>query len=201
MPKDFLEDRKKALEDSFFAKRTRSSWSSCAPSSARRPPARGWPRSPASTTSAVLDQLVDLDIEPVTWTAISLIPLVEVAWADGRMDEKERRAVLAAAEANGVFVDSPSYALLQSWLERRPDGRLFQTWGEYIVHLCSKLGEPEKQRLKAEILGRARSVAEATGGILGMGNKVSPEEAVILSELEERPSTASAALRACAAAP
>jgi hypothetical protein len=185
MSKDFLEDRKKALEDSFFAKQNEKLLEQLRAKQRKKAAREGLAEISGVHDRAVLDQLVDLDIEPVTWTAISLIPLVEIAWADGRMEEKERRAVLAAAEANGVFVDSPSYALLQSWLERRPDGRLFETWGEYIVHLCSKLGEPEKQRLKAEILGRARSVAEATGGILGMGNKVSPEEAVILSELEK----------------
>jgi hypothetical protein len=185
MPKEFLEDRKKALEDSFFAKENEKLLEQLRAKQRKKAARDGLAEVSGVSDPAVLDQLVELDIEPVTWTAISLIPLVEIAWADGRMDEKERRAVLAAAEANGVFVDSPSHALLQGWLERRPDGRLFQTWGEYIVHLCAKLGEPEKQRLKAEILGRARSVAEATGGILGMGNKVSPEEAVILAELEK----------------
>ncbi len=185
MSKDFLEDRKKALEDSFFAKQNEKLLEQLRAKQRKKAAREGLAEISGVHDRAVLDQLVDLDIEPVTWTAISLIPLVEIAWADGRMEEKERRAVLAAAEANGVFVDSPSYALLQSWLARRPDGRLFETWGEYIVHLCSKLGELEKQRLKAEILGRARSIAEATGGILGMGNKVSPEEAVILSELEK----------------
>ena len=49
---------------------------------------------------------------------------------------------------------------------------------EYAVQLR------EKQRLKSEIVGRARAVAESTGGILGLGNKVCAEEAAILSELE-----------------
>ena len=34
-----------------------------------------------------------------------------------------------------------------------------------------------------EILGRARNVAEATGGFLGLGNRISPEEEIILAEL------------------
>jgi hypothetical protein len=185
MPKDFLEDRKKALEDSFFAKENEKLLEQM-----RRKQRKEAVRKPLAQVSgidddALLDQLVDLGIEPATWTAISLIPLVEVAWADDEADERERRAVLAAAEANGVFVGSPSHALLVSWLERRPDTLLFQTWGEYIVHLCSKLGEPEKQRLKSEVMGRARAVAEATGGILGLANKISAEEARVLAELEK----------------
>ncbi len=36
-----------------------------------------------------------------------------------------------------------------------------------------------------EILGRARVVAEAAGGVLGLGKKTSPEEKVVLSQLEK----------------
>ena len=185
MPKDFLADRKKALEDSFFAKHNEKLLAKMRDKQRKQAARDGLAEISGVSDGDVLDQLVALDIEPATWTAMSLIPLLEVAWADGKMHEKERRAVLAAAEANGVFVDSPSHALLVSWLERRPDARLFQAWGEYIVHLCSKLGEREKQRLKSEIVGRARAVAESTGGILGLGNKVSAQEAAILSELEK----------------
>jgi hypothetical protein len=145
MPKDFLEDRKKALEDSFFAKENEKLLEQLRAKQRKKAARDGLAEVSGVSDPAVLDQLADLDIEPVTWTAISLIPLVEVAWADGQMDEKERRAVLAAAEANGVFVDSPSYALLQGWLERRPDGRLFQTWGEYIGSWAGRAPSPRQR--------------------------------------------------------
>jgi hypothetical protein len=129
------------------------------------------------------EKLVGLDIGPETWAAVSLVPLVEVAWADGRVEAKEKWAVLSAAEANGIAPGSPSHTLLESWLARRPDGRLLEAWGLYIVDLCATLEEAEKSAVREQVLGRARRVAESTGGFLGLGSKISSEEEIVLSEL------------------
>jgi hypothetical protein len=131
----------------------------------------------------ILEKLCALGVNAETWTAVSIVPLVEIAWADGKIDRAEREAVLSGAEANGVTSESPGYQLLESWLAHRPDGRLLEVWGAFIVGLCAELGESERESLKNQILGRARSVAEATGGFLGLGSKVSSEEEVILAEL------------------
>jgi hypothetical protein len=91
--------------------------------------------------------------------------------------------VLSGAETNGITSDSPGYQLLESWLAHRPDGRLLEVWGTFIVGLCAELSKSERESLKQQILGRARSVAEATGGFLGLGSKISSEEEIILAEL------------------
>ena len=183
MEKKFLGDREKALEESFFAKQNKELLERMRSQQRHEEAREGLAKISGISDEAVLAKLVELDIEPATWAAIALAPLVEVAWADGKVDEKERRAVLAAAEASGVASGSPSYLLLENWLARRPDARLLQAWGEYIVGLCARLGKSESHALRDEVLGRARAVAEAAGGILGLGNKISPEEEVILEQL------------------
>ena len=47
------------------------------------------------------------------------------------------------------------------------------------------MGADVKNALKRDLLGRARSVAEAAGGFLGFGSKVSQSEQAILDELEQ----------------
>ena len=111
------------------------------------------------------------------------MPLVEVAWANGNVDDKERTAVMRAAEANGVVPGSPSHEILDKWLQHRPDARLLKAWGEYIVDLCAALTPEEKRGLRDELIARSRAVAEASGGFLGLGNKVSAEEQVVLEQL------------------
>jgi hypothetical protein len=46
------------------------------------------------------------------------------------------------------------------------------------------LDEDGKRALKLDIVRRARAVAEATGGFLGIGRRVSAEEEAVLRELE-----------------
>jgi hypothetical protein len=47
-----------------------------------------------------------------------------------------------------------------------------------------QLGREETARLKADLLDRARAVATASGGVFGLGSKVSSAEAAMLAQLE-----------------
>ena len=185
MADEFLGDRKKALEESFFAKENAKLLERMKAAKENKAAKKSIAEISGIDDEAVLDKLVALGIEVDTWAAISLVPLVEVAWADGRIDDNERRAVLSAAEANGIFPSSPSHDLLESWLSRRPDARLLEAWGEYIVDLCANLADGERAAVKAKVVGRAREVARAAGGFLGLGAKISAEEEVVLAELEK----------------
>ena len=55
--------------------------------------------------------------------------------------------------------------------------------GAMGTSLCADLEPGQKDGLREEILGRARTVAEAAGGFLGLGNKISREEEVVLQQL------------------
>ena len=56
---------------------------------------------PAVADDAVLEKLANFGMDASTLAALSLAPLVLVAWADGEVDAKERDAVLAAAAEVG----------------------------------------------------------------------------------------------------
>jgi hypothetical protein len=183
MTKEFLGDRKKALEESFFARENAALLERLKAERSTHETREVLATISGIKSDEILEKLCALGVNANTWTAVSIAPLVEVAWADGKVDEAEHRAVLAAAETNGITSGSPGYLLLESWLAHRPDGTLLEVWGAFIVGLCAELRESERKSLKNQILGRARSVAEATGGFLGLGSKISTEEEVILTEL------------------
>jgi hypothetical protein len=60
----------------------------------------------------------------------------------------------------------------------------FDSWSSYVKGLCERLDEAGRSALKTEILGRAEAVAEAAGGFLGLGSKISKEEQEALDRLE-----------------
>jgi uncharacterized membrane protein YebE (DUF533 family) len=59
---------------------------------------------------------MELWIRAETVAALSVVPLVEVAWADGALNAKERRAIVERA---AIAPDSTEGALLEVWLDRR----------------------------------------------------------------------------------
>jgi len=131
-----------------------------------------------------LKKLVELNVPPATLAAAALIPLVEVAWADGTVDEKERAAILQASEKSGSGAGAVQRSLLEEWLRKKPEPRLFKAWTVYIEGLCDDLSQAQINALKVEVLSNARAVAEASGGILGVGYKISAKEEAVLKKLE-----------------
>ncbi len=133
---------------------------------------------------AILDRLAELGVHADTLAAIALVPLVEVAWADGKLDAPEKEAVLSAARELGIDPRHPAYELFSGWMVHRPQARMLDAWTAYVQGLASQLDEAERAALRDKLMGRARAVAEAAGGFLGLGNKVSPEEEAALGMLE-----------------
>ncbi len=132
----------------------------------------------------VLDKLVELEISPSVLASLAILPLVEVAWADGHLDQKEKDAVLAGAAKGGITEGSVDYDLLNTWLKERPSPKFLEAWLHFIAGLREVLSQSELDALKSELLARARKVAEAQGGILG-ALKISKEEQAVLKKMED----------------
>lgn len=135
------------------------------------------------TDDAVLEKLVELDVRPDVVASLALIPLVEVAWADGFVDAKEKEAIIKA-DSQLFDPDSIDMAILRQWLEHKPDARLIEAWEQYTLALCRQMTDQQKLSLRDEVIGHARSVAQAAGGFLGF-NTISEAEQKVLNRLEK----------------
>jgi len=181
---EFLRDRGRSLEDEFFRREDQRLLAKLDEVKAAQATREALAKASGITKPEILDKLVALGIKPETIAALSLVPLVEVAWADGSLDPKERRATLERAREAGLAPGSTAHALLEAWLERRPDPRLLDTWTQMVRGLREQLGADESARLRTALLEQARAVAGASGGVLGLGAKVSGAEAAMLQRLE-----------------
>ncbi len=180
---DAFREREKALEESFFYKRNQELLERLKSELATEDQKQALCASSGISDEAVLESLVRIGICCETFAAVSLIPLVVVAWADGHMDQKERKAVMAAAGEEGITPGSLCHDLLNSWLNQEPPQALLDAWKDYVHVIADKLKSDELDVLKRTVLGRARDVAKAAGGILGIGS-ICREEREVLRELE-----------------
>jgi tellurite resistance protein len=181
---EVLRDRGRSLEDEFFRREDQRLLAKLNELKAVETNREALAKASGVSKPEVLDKLLGLGIKAETVTALSLVPLVEVAWADGSLDAKERRAVLDRARESGVAPGSTAQTLLEAWLERRPDPKLLDAWTQMVRGIRDQLGPDEAARLKAGLLDHARAVASASGGVLGIGAKVSGAEAAMLAKLE-----------------
>jgi hypothetical protein len=178
-----LQDREKALENQFFDKENQEKLAAMKhklEASATKDELR---RASGMSDDAVLEQLVGLGLRANTIAALSLVPLIQVAWADGVIQDNERVAILQGAHGKGLEDGTDGYALLQTWLHHAPGPELFTAWEAYIKALASQLNDEQNRLLKTQIVGFAKMVATAAGGILGFG-KVSASEEAVLTRIE-----------------
>ena len=133
---------------------------------------------------ALLERLMELGISPETVLALTLVPLIAVVWADGKLEDREREAIIKAAEENGILQGTAEYQLLETWLSRRPDQELFESWKKYIRGIWEILDDEERSQMRKTTLDRALAVAESAGGFLGLTSKVSASERTVIEEME-----------------
>ena len=182
MPEDALEQFARAIEAAFYKKDVVSFRDALAAEEAEAAGALG--RATGIDDPDLLARLAELGIRAETLAALTLIPLIETAWADGIMDGKERAAVLHGAATSGIAPDSASYRLLEIWTMERPAPEISAIWHEFIAAIAESLDERERAALRAKIIGRAWAVANAAGGFLDAAPSVSAEESAALAALD-----------------
>jgi hypothetical protein len=179
-----LHSAAKALEDAFFARenaRLLEQLRAKAQKEERRQALRAVIQ---VKDDQLVDHLLELGLGPETVLAVSLVPLAMVAWADGAMQPRERDAILRAAAEKGIGPGSIARQVLENWLSHPPSAKLVEAWKLYTRTIWPSLTQHEREEVRQAGLERARSIAEAAGGFLGLGG-VTARERAVLDELAE----------------
>lgn len=120
----------------------------------------------------------ELGFDADTVRVLHLMPLVEVAWADGSLSGNERRVILNAAEAHGVEPGSEAAILLAALLEKKPTDQVL----DYILEILRQVLAARNMQ-PGDILEACMDVAQASGGILGFGEKVNDQEREMIEKI------------------
>jgi hypothetical protein len=135
----------------------------------------------------LLKRIMDFGITLETGAAFLLSPLVQIAWAEGKVTDAEREAVFQIAAECGIDKGTPAYAKLDEWLGERPSDALFDTTIEAIKAGLTVLTPEERAERVTRIVGFCRRVASASGGglarVLGLSSGVSQDEESLIDAI------------------
>jgi hypothetical protein len=181
---DALHQRGQALEDEFFHRVDEKLRVELREAMEREKSREQLSAATGFKDQALLDHFLEGGFQATTLAALSLVPTVWVAWADGSITPKERQAVLSAALQRGLEHEPTAFQMVEGWLHKHPPRSLWKLWKEYAEAVHETVSPTLAELLMTEILRQATVVAEASGGTLGFG-KITASEQAILDEIRD----------------
>ena len=187
---DALAGRKRKLEEDYFRKQDQELIERMRKAAAATRERAALEAKTGLHDPDLLRDLQELGFTPETVPLLLLVPLVQVAWAEGGVSPQERALILDLARKRGIVEESPAGRQLSEWLEECPDDAVFARAGR-LVRAMLDAGSEEIRDLSADDLVKyCERIASASGGLLGIG-RVSQEERTLLGriavQLKKRP--------------
>lgn len=137
----------------------------------------------------ILRTLEDMGYDREVVTVLHLVPLLAVAWADGRISDEERSKIVEAARSWGVHEGTAADKKLQNWLNTRPEEVQINRALRVIRDIMQFRAAEKKASYRASVLELAEAVAEASGGLLGLGRRTSAAERKVIERVASELST------------
>lgn len=179
---DFLDDRRRASEDDYFRKKDRELVEKMRAAAAADRAKSELSASTGLSDPALLAELAALGFTPETVSVLPLVPIVEMAWAEGGVTAAERTLLVTLARSRGIAEGSPADRQLSEWLSRQPSPAVFER-ATRLIRAMLDTGSPAGGTLTAdELIKYSENIAAASGGILGLG-KVSADERATLARI------------------
>ncbi len=181
--RDLWDERRRSYESEYFQRRERELIEKMRARTRELAEVHELREAAGLSDDEVLKALHDLGYTRETVTLVHLVPLLHVAWIDGSVSPAERAGILEAARLRGVEEATPAHRQLVSWLDKKPLDGFFEDTLRLIGNLLSAMPDEDRARARTTLLAFALAIAEASGGILGLGRKVSDEERAVIDRI------------------
>lgn len=184
-----LADRGRSLEEDYFRKRDRELIEKMKQAAAAEQSRKELREQTGLQDPALIEELEALGFTPETVRLLPLVPIVQVAWAEGSVTAEERDMLIELARSRGIEHGSAADRQLAEWLDRRPDESVFARATRLIRAMLDAGGSGESAMSAEDLVKYCESIAAASGGILGIGRIASSERALlakIAAELRTR---------------
>ena len=185
---DFLDDRRRASEDEHFRRKDRELIEKMRQAAEAEHTRTGLTAKSGLHDPELIRDLQELGFTPDTLPVLPLVPIVQMAWAEGGITPAERTLLLKLARERGIAEGSPADQLLAVWMAQRPADAVFSR-ATRLIRAMLDTGTGSETMSADDVIKYAESIAAASGGILGIG-RISADEratlATIAAQLKSR---------------
>jgi hypothetical protein len=182
--KDAFADRGRSLEEEYFHRKERELIDKMRVRAAADDERRRLGEMAGVADEEVLSDLQALGYTPETVMMLYLVPVIQIAWAEGGVSQKERDLIVKAARSRGITEGTPCDQQLNLWLSTRPSDEMFEKSLRAIRTLLQAQPADARDASEKDLLSLATAIASASGGIVGFG-AVSAEERQMLSHIND----------------
>jgi hypothetical protein len=177
--KDIIHERGRSLEDDYFRKKDRELVEKLQRAAEAETARADISKATGLSDPALADELLALGFTGETVALLPIVPIVQVAWAEGGVSAAERDLIVKFARGRGIAAGSAADTQLSAWMSARPSEEVFTRAGRLIRAMLDSGGAG----LNADdLVAYCESIASASGGVFGIG-KISGEERALLAKL------------------
>lgn len=131
--------------------------------------------------AALLRELKYLGVDEASLPVLALLPLAQVAWADGEVQEEERETILTMAHR--LELNAHGELLLAGWLTHPPSQTYIERGRRAMLILTKSDSHLNlDDAILGDVIEFSKAVAKAAGGFLGF-RTVGVEELAVLDEI------------------
>jgi hypothetical protein len=172
-----LKKRGPTAEDEYFARRDRELIETARRKAADAAELRRLGEALGLSDDELLDKLRAAGFGPSHVALVPVLPALEIAWSDGAVGKAEGELLKEQLRRHsaGQQPSAEAIAKLDDFLQTRPPDHVFDGARRAAQIAVSNAGEGERRELTTRIMAEARAVAEAGGGLLGLGTVSTPE--------------------------
>jgi hypothetical protein len=181
--RDIFAEREHWLEEEYFRKKNQELVEKLHRQQARRAERRQMAEIIGVDDQDVIVALQDLGYIAETVRLLYLIPLVQIAWSEGGVADRESRMILKVAETRGIDPGSLAHQRLTQWLTVKPTEQFFEDNLHAIRVIFGLLPPEEREVRRRDLIDSCNQIASIVeGGIMGRA-QISKTERTLIAHI------------------
>lgn len=178
-----MENDKRDLEEEYFRRQNQELIDKMRRAAAADEARRALGAQSGISDPGLLKEIEELGFTPDTVGLLPLVPILQVAWAEGGVSPEERGLIVEVARARGIADGSPADRQLAAWMTEKPGPDVFNRATRLIGAMLSAHSNEPGAMTAEDLVKYAERIAAASGGIFGLA-RVSKEERAAIAQIE-----------------